>query len=113
MISEHGLITIFIILLIISHLARTWQSREQIKNVKMIQAANLSMLAPLQNQSLKNASDIRDCHSRIEKLEDSLARWTAGWDMVELDARRKKHLLPWTPRERDKFYAGRGRAEYL
>jgi hypothetical protein len=111
--NEHKILMFFIVLLVISHAVRTWQSREQIKNIQMIQSANLTMLAPLQEQGMRNATDIRKCHSRIEKLEDSLARFTSGWDLVEIDARRKGYVLPWKPYDKDKFYTGKGRDEYL
>jgi len=101
------------IILLITRIKAIYDQRKFMEGAKEIQESAIALVAPLREQSQINAAATRDCIRRVEYLEDRLHRWTVGFDLIEIDARRQGRTLPWYPRDDDKFYVGRGRKEYL
>lgn len=112
-IGEHEVIGILVVLLLLVRIKAAFEQRRFMETALENQQAAIELVSPLRQQVALSAADILECRRRIGQLEDALARFTAGYDRIELDYKRRGVMPPWSPRDKDKFYPGRGRDYYV
>lgn len=110
--NEHTLIGAGLFLLFLLGVRAHQERKEYLASTQAIQEAAVALVEPLLAASARHDQDIRSCLRRVEVLEDSLARFTQGWHLIELDYRQRGKEPPWRPSDADLHYVGRRREIY-